>query len=185
MRVHCVRAIHPSTSIIVKTISRRRFRACMRNMVRNTKHFVVNLCACVCTYHKFWHICCCWCIKLFSQELALLARLLSVVESVLVCDGNDIWFDDMVDGLNGIALLACCKKSVSILKTTVWLFSCCSKSVVIGTTFCCCSVFFFLSFFLRIFSSWIFVSNVIFLLLFDIALRNRCLSDRRFYLFDS
>lgn len=88
------------------------------------------------TYHKFWHICCCcWCIKFVSHELGLLAKLLSVVESALVCDGNDIWFVDMVDGLNGRALLACCKKSVSILKTAVWLFSCCSKSVVIGIKF--------------------------------------------------
>lgn len=87
------------------------------------------------TYHKFWHICCCWWSKFVSHELGLLARLLSVVESAFVCDGNDMWFVDMVDGLSGSALLACCKKSVSILKTAVWLFSCCSKSVVIGIVF--------------------------------------------------
>lgn len=86
-------------------------------------------------YHKFWHICCCWCNKFVSHELGLLARLFNVVESAFVCDGNDIWFVDMVDGLKGRALLACCKKSVSILKTAVWLFSCCSKSVVIGIKF--------------------------------------------------
>lgn len=62
----------------------------------------LNKCELQLTYQIFWHSCWSWCIIFASQAFGLFAKLFNVVESVLVCDGSDIWFDDIVDGLNGM-----------------------------------------------------------------------------------